>query len=270
MSRPSKSPDRRLFRHERVLWKSEVSDVAGVDEVGMGPMAGPVVAAAVVFGRGVRIDGVHDSKQLTHDERIALDRAIRRESRSVGIGIVDPAEVDRLNVYHAGLEAMRRSVVDLRMEPGHVLVDTRTIPGIAAPQSGIVRGDSESFTIAAASIVAKVFRDTIMDELDEKYPGYGFSRNKGYCTTEHQEAVSRLGPSPVHRHSYNFIRELIGGYSREFYRLRDLADRVQTVSDIRELEEGVRQAACGLSSPEKHKLRLLIRRRRARVEHSSA
>ncbi len=259
----------RLLRYERALWKSEVSDVAGVDEVGMGPMAGPVVAAAVVFEPGTRIEGVDDSKRLDEHERIVLDRAIRAKARSIGIGIVEPSEVDRLNVYHAGLEAMRRSVVDLRMEPGHVLVDTRTIPGIAAPQSGIVRGDSASFTIAAASIVAKVHRDAIMGELDEKYPGYGLARNKGYCTSEHQAAVSRFGPSPVHRHSYTFIRELVGEYSGEFYRLRDLAARVRTASDVRELEAAVRGSASGLCSAEKHKLQLLIRRRRSRVEQTS-
>jgi ribonuclease HII len=235
----------------------------------MGPMAGPVVAAAVVFEPGTRIEGVNDSKQLNEDERVALDRAIRTKARSIGIGVVDPPEIDRWNVYHAGLEAMRRSVVDLPTEPGHVLVDARTIPGISAPQSGIVRGDSASFTIAAASIVAKVHRDGIMDDLDNRYPEYGFARHKGYCTVEHQEAVSRLGPSPVHRHSYNFIRELVGGYNREFYRLRDLAERVRTASDIRELEEGVREAASVLSSAEKHKLRLLIRRRRSRMERGS-
>jgi ribonuclease HII len=255
----------RLFVHERRLWGSGVNDVAGVDEVGIGPMAGPVVAAAVVFHAGTRIDGVDDSKVLDEDERVRIERAIRERARCIGIGVVDPADVDRLNVYHAGLEAMRRAVVDLGVQPGHVLVDNRTIPGIDAPQSSFVRGDSLSFSIAAASIVAKVYRDRMMSALDAEFPGYGLGRNKGYCTPEHQEAVTRLGPSRVHRRSYTFILELVGEYSEPFYQLRAAVDRVRSAADVRRIEAGIGAMRDRLSGAEKRKLQTLVRRRKARV-----
>jgi ribonuclease HII len=135
-------------------------------------------------------------------ERLAL--AIREQSVGVGVGAVEPEEIDRLNIYRASLEAMRRAVVALRehCDPGHLLVDARTVPGVDVPQSAIVHGDAEDASIAAASIVAKVHRDELMRQLDERYPGYGFAQHMGYGTPQHLDALQRLGPSPIHRRSF--------------------------------------------------------------------
>src|SRR5690606_14347445 len=168
--------------------------VAGVDEVGMGPLAGPVVAAAVVLPDRVELPGLDDSKRLLRGERERLAAAIRGQALAIAIGEVWPAELDRLNVYRAGLEAMRRAVAALAPAPEHLLVDARTVPGTAVPQTPIVQGDARDGSIAAASIVAKVHRDAIMRRLEDEHPGYGFARHMGYATREHLAALRRLGP----------------------------------------------------------------------------
>jgi ribonuclease HII len=183
--------------------------VAGVDEVGVGPLAGPVIAAAVVLPQNVRERGVDDSKRLTASQREDLAGRIGAVALAVGIGIAEVEEVDRLNVYHAALVAMRRAVESLSLVPERLLVDARTIPGIDMPQTPMVRGDQRSYSIAAASIVAKVRRDSLMRDLDAVYPGYGFGRNMGYGTAEHLAAIERLGPCPVHRRSFSPVRQLV-------------------------------------------------------------
>ena len=195
-----------LLAHERSLWEKGVSYIAGVDEVGVGPFAGPVVAAAVVFPRGTAIEGVRDSKQLNHDRRTKLHGAIRREALSVGIGLVEAEEIDRINIFRATLEAMRLAILDLKMKIQHVLVDARTIPGIGIPQEAIVGGDGKIFSIAAASIVAKVYRDNLMLSYDKQYPHYGFARHKGYGTAEHIRAIREHGPCEIHRRSFTSKR----------------------------------------------------------------
>ena len=192
----------RLFALRRRLAREGALHVAGVDEVGVGPLAGPVVAAAVILKPRVVLPGLDDSKQVSATARERLDVAIRSQSVAIGVGEVWPPELDRLNVYHAALEAMRRAVVALDTEPDHVLVDARTIPGISAAQTALVRGDARDGSIAAASIVAKVYRDAIMMRLERVHPGYGFARHMGYATPEHLDALRRLGPSPLHRRSF--------------------------------------------------------------------
>jgi ribonuclease HII len=192
----------RLFERRRRLFDAGARLVAGVDEVGMGPLAGPVVAVAVILPERVDLDGLKDSKQLAPRAREALAVRIREQALACSAGKVQPAEIDRLNIYRAGLEAMRRAVVGLPLDPDHVLVDARTIPGVSAPQTAIVGGDASDASIAAASIVAKVHRDAIMRHLDGRYPGYGFDRHMGYGTEQHLTALRRLGPSPVHRRSF--------------------------------------------------------------------
>ena len=177
----------------------------------MGPLAGPVVAAAVVLPEGTRIDGVADSKALTAAARERLEAEIRRRAVSVGIGIVEPDEVDRINVYQAGLTASRRAIEALSVVPGFVLVDGREIPGLRIPQSAYPKGDAFVCSIAAASIVAKVHRDALMRTLDGEYPGYGFARHMGYATRVHLEAIRTLGPSPVHRRSFAPVRAAARG-----------------------------------------------------------
>jgi ribonuclease HII len=192
---------------ETLLWRVGIQHVAGVDEVGMGPLAGPVVAAAVVFAPGTKIDGVADSKVLQASARERLAVEIRRRAVAIGIAIVEPEEIDRLNIYQAGLSACRRAVEGLLpIVPGYVLVDGREISHLAIPQSAYPKGDSFVCSIAAASIVAKVTRDALMRELDERYPGYGFARHMGYATRSHFAAIREHGPSPIHRLSFAPVR----------------------------------------------------------------
>lgn len=197
-----------LLRPERSLWAAGIDHVAGVDEVGVGPLAGPVLAAAVIMPQGISLRGVDDSKKLTAALREELAEQIRAAALGVGIGIVEPEEIDRLNIYRATLEAMRQAVLALPLVPGHVLVDARRIPGLAVEQTPLIKGDSRSYSIAAASIVAKVERDRIMRQLDERYPQYGFRDHMGYGTVRHLAAIGRFGPSPVHRRSFAPVREL--------------------------------------------------------------
>jgi len=209
-----------MLHFERLLWKAGVQHIAGVDEVGMGPLAGPVVAAAVVFPPGTQIEGIDDSKALDPTRREELDEVIRARAAAVGIGVVPVEEIDRLNIYHAGLRAMQLALSNLAVVPQHVLVDSRTIPDVPQPQNSFDKGDGLNFSIAAASIIAKVYRDRLMAQLDAQYPGYGFAGHKGYATREHQEAIRELGPCPIHRRSFDFIRELCGQYSALFYELK--------------------------------------------------
>ncbi|HTR61938.1 MAG TPA: ribonuclease HII [Candidatus Binataceae bacterium] len=191
------------LRYERKLWRTGIEAVAGVDEAGVGPMAGPVVAAAVVFAPETFIKGVHDSKQLVAEKREELHDAIRERAVAFAVGIAEVEEIDRLNIYWATMRAIERALTALTQTPGHVLVDGRKIPGLKIPQTHIVGGDRKSFCIAAASILAKVTRDRIMAAYDEQYPGYGFAQHKGYCTADHIQTLEHLGPSPIHRRSFS-------------------------------------------------------------------
>jgi len=201
----------RMLEPERRFWNAGVLHVAGVDEAGIGPLAGPVVAAAVVFSAETRILGINDSKRLTEERRSVLRLDIQRNAVSVSVGISQVEEIDRLNVYQAGLLAMRRAVDGLSVEPGQVLVDGRVIPGLSKPQERLVKGDQRSFAIAAASIIAKTRRDEIMQALDIEYPGYGFATHKGYPTEAHRRALQRIGPAAPHRRSFSPIRKLSKG-----------------------------------------------------------
>ncbi len=198
----------RLFARRRRLRRAGAGRVAGVDEVGVGPLAGPVVAAAVVLPDRVDLRGLDDSKRLGREARERLAAAIRRQALAVSVAEVWPRDIERLNVYHASLEAMRRAVVAVDPPPDHVLVDARTIPALAVPQTAFVQGDARDGSIAAASIVAKVHRDAIMRRLDAEHPGYGFAHHMGYATREHLDALRRLGPSPVHRRSFQPVSQL--------------------------------------------------------------
>ncbi len=175
--------------------------VAGVDEAGRGPWAGPVVAAAVVLDAGSVPAGVTDSKRLSRARREALFAALRAGAR-IGVGAASVAEIDRLNILAATLVAMRRAVDDLGVAPAHVLIDGNRMPELACPATAVVGGDARSLSIAAASIVAKVTRDRIMARLARRYPGFGWERNAGYGTAEHRSALDRLGVTPHHRRSF--------------------------------------------------------------------
>ncbi len=193
----------KLLAVERRWRRRGYARIAGVDEAGMGPLAGPVVAAAVVFPAGEVISGANDSKLLTARSREALAGMIRDRAMAWALGIATVAEIDDLNIYQAGLLAMRRALDGLSSVPDLVLLDARTLPALPWPQEAHIRGDASIHCIACASILAKVHRDGLMLEFDRLYPDYGFAQHKGYATAAHREAIRRLGPSPIHRRSFH-------------------------------------------------------------------
>lgn len=194
-----------LLSHERLLAQVGVMPVAGVDEVGMGPLAGPVVAAAVILPVDAPIEDLDDSKALNRLTRERLEIEIRARALAVGLGVVAVDEIDEINIYQAGLRAMERAVAELLLAPRHLLIDARTLPRVATPQTAFVHGDRRVYSIAAASIVAKVYRDRLMADLDQLYPGYGFAQHAGYGTAEHRARLRTLGPSPAHRRSFKLV-----------------------------------------------------------------
>ena len=204
---PEKAAERleRLLCRERELWAGGLCRIAGVDEAGIGPLAGPVVAAAVIFPAGQGLEGVNDSKRVSPARRRTLAEAIRLAATSYCVAVVDPEEIDRLNIYQAGLLAMRRAVEGLAPPPEHLLVDGRAIPGLDLPQERWIKGDARCHAIAAASILAKTERDAMMAGFDAEYPGYDFAAHKGYATRSHRDALRRLGPSPIHRRSFPLL-----------------------------------------------------------------
>lgn len=207
---PEQQAARREFMlgHETALWSKGISPVAGIDEAGRGPLAGPVVAAAVVFEPDVYIEGVNDSKQLTPEEREEFYHLITARATSFGIGIIDHSLIDEINILNATFRAMHTAISKLSVSPAHLLVDGNRFPEVGIPFTAIVEGDARSFSIAAASIIAKVTRDRIMLEYDRLFPGYGFATNKGYGTREHREALLRLGPCEIHRRSFEVRNQL--------------------------------------------------------------
>jgi ribonuclease HII len=195
-----------LFALERELASLGHTRIAGVDEVGMGPLAGPVVAAAVILPPDAWLPGLNDSKRLSRIARERIAREIEHVAVDIALGSVEPDEIDRVNIYQAGLLAMRRAVEALAAPPDALVVDARRVPGVICRQESLVGGDSRVAAIAAASIVAKVWRDARMAELDRHHPGYGFARHAGYGTPEHLAALAALGPSAIHRRSFEPVR----------------------------------------------------------------
>jgi ribonuclease HII len=258
-----------MLHFERLLWKAGIQHIAGVDEVGLGPLAGPVVAAAVVFPPGTEIEGVDDSKALDEETRRRLDEEIRGKASAFAIGTVEVDEIDRINIYHAGIRAMQLALSNLPIPPQHILVDSRTVPGFAQPQNSFDKGDGINFSIASASIVAKVYRDRLMTELDSKYPGYGFAGHKGYATPEHQRAIRDLGPCPIHRRSFDYIREICGEYCDLYYSLKERGYACGSRGDLSMWEIEVRAAEAKLSFNENKKLHLMATRLWKRMARSS-
>lgn len=201
---------RHLLRYETELWERGVGLVAGVDEAGMAPLAGPIVAGACLLPRDYRPRGIDDSKQLDARARARLAADIKAHAICWAVARAEVHEIDGINVYRAGLLALTRAVRGLARRPDHVLVDARKLPELGIPHTPIVHGDALSLTIAAASILAKTTRDALMAELDLVHPGYGFARHKGYPTAEHFDALGRLGACPVHRRSFQPVREALG------------------------------------------------------------
>jgi ribonuclease HII len=201
---------RHLLRYEAELRERGVVAIAGVDEAGMAPLAGPVVAGACILPADYRPRGIDDSKQLDRRERERLAEDVRRNAIAWAVARAEVEEIDRINIYRAGLLALTRAVQALRIVPEHVLVDARKLPELRLPQTPIIHGDALSLTIAAASVLAKTARDALMAELDLAHPGYGFARHKGYPTAEHFDALRRLGACAIHRRSFQPVREALG------------------------------------------------------------
>ncbi len=212
--RRGRPPSTADFGFERTAWRDGLVQVAGVDEAGRGPLAGPVVAAAVVWPVDFRapwLKHVGDSKTLRPAQREFLFPRILAGVQSYALGVVDAVRIDAVNILNATKEAMLMAVEGLEPDPQLVLIDAVTLRTLKTPQTGIVRGDAQSYSIAAASIVAKVTRDRLMTEMAEAHPGYGFERHFGYPTRVHHEALLRFGPCPTHRQSFEPVRRARAG-----------------------------------------------------------
>ena len=181
---------------------SDLFVIAGIDEAGRGPLAGPVAAGACILPADHDILYLNDSKKLSAKKRDMLFDQIKEEALAWAVGLVDPARIDEINILQATYEAMRLAISQLKVRPTVLVNDAVTIPGVQIPQVPVVKGDAKCISIAAASILAKVTRDRIMEEMDEKYPEYGFAKHKGYGTKDHMDAIRKFGPCPIHRRSF--------------------------------------------------------------------
>ena len=197
------------WRLERAAQKLGFLRIAGCDEVGRGPMFGPVVAAAVILPTGCRLRGLNDSKQVAEKKRNELDVEIRAKALAWAIAAVDAETIDRINIRKASLLAMRMAVEQLALTPDYLLIDGCDTIEWNCPQQSVVQGDATSFSIAAASVLAKVYRDRMLVELDAVYPGYGLARHKGYCSREHMAALEKLGPTPLHRRNWSPVAQMM-------------------------------------------------------------
>ncbi len=204
-----------LLDYEKKYWTQGKKLLVGIDEAGRGPLAGPVVAAAVIFDeKHIPIDGINDSKKLSEKKRESLYELIQKEALSIEIGVVNSVQIDKINILQATHKAMRMAIGRLRMDVDQLLVDGRPLPGSLYPQEAIIGGDSKCYSIAAASIIAKVYRDRMMKEYDKVFPGYGFAKHKGYGTKFHCDAIEKKKPCPIHRISFNKVREFKIDYKR--------------------------------------------------------
>lgn len=194
------------LQYEKKIWDTGKMHVAGIDEVGRGPLAGPVVAAAIVLPSDFHVLGVNDSKQLSAVKREELFQEIKEAAIAIGIGVVSAGVIDQINIYEASKKAMIQAVEELTITPDHLLIDAMRLP-LSIPQEKIIKGDAHSISIGAASIIAKVTRDRMMMDYDKAYPGYGFAKNAGYGTKEHLAGLKQQGPSPIHRLSFAPVRE---------------------------------------------------------------
>jgi ribonuclease HII len=197
----------KLHMYEQALWREGVGLVAGIDEAGRAPLAGPVVAAAVVLRERLIITGLNDSKVVPPRRRLVIAREIKLQVAAWAVGIVPVRLIERYNILQATYMAMRKALNRLHLQPEHVLVDGWALPDITIEQTPIIKGDAKSAAIAAASIIAKTTRDEIMNHYSKLYPGYNFEQNKGYPTPEHRQALNRFGPCRLHRRTFHGVRE---------------------------------------------------------------
>jgi ribonuclease HII len=198
-----------LLKYEKELYKNNISLIAGVDEAGRGPLAGPVVAAAVILPKNYKLDGLNDSKQLTEKKREEYFKVLEKEALSIGVGIISPQEIDEINILEASRKAMYVALNNLDLTPEYILSDAMSLNDIDIPSRPIIHGDALSLSIAAASVIAKVTRDHIMYEIDLKYPEYNFKKHKGYPTKEHLELLKKYGVMEEYRKSYKPVKQIM-------------------------------------------------------------
>jgi ribonuclease HII len=204
--------------YEKQLEEQGFKKIAGIDEAGRGPLAGPVVAAACILPPGLLLENLNDSKQLSEKERESLFAAIIASPRAIyGIGIVDVETIDQINILRATHLAMQRAVAALSEKPDYLLIDGNQLPFFEIPREGVIKGDAKSVSIAAASVLAKVTRDRIMTELDAQWPVYGFKQHKGYGTEKHTQAIRKWGACPIHRRSFEPIKSMLFKGCSEFF-----------------------------------------------------
>lgn len=196
-----------LYQYEEQLEDLGIKYIAGVDEVGRGPLAGPVVVAAVILPLNLRIKGINDSKKLSLKKRNELYKIILNEALAVNVSFIDERVIDEINIYEATKKGMLEAISGLKIKPEHVLIDAMPLRELAIDHTSIIHGDALSASIGAASIIAKVTRDEYMDKMDIKYPNYGFKHHKGYCTKEHLEALEKYGPCEIHRKSFAPVKK---------------------------------------------------------------
>ncbi|MGW8381851.1 ribonuclease HII [Streptococcus parasuis] len=199
-----------MLFYEKALYENGVELIAGIDEVGRGPLAGPVVAAAVILPKGCKIRYLNDSKKIPKSKHEAIYNEIIEHSVAVGVGVKDAAVIDQVNIYEATKLAMLEALGQLIQEPEHLLIDAMKLD-TSIPQTSIIKGDANSLSIAAASIVAKVTRDKMMADYDKEFSGYGFAKNAGYGTSEHLEGLNKLGITPIHRKTFEPIKSMVAG-----------------------------------------------------------
>ncbi|NQP58758.1 ribonuclease HII [Streptococcus suis] len=199
-----------MLFYEKALYENGVELIAGIDEVGRGPLAGPVVAAAVILPKGCKIRYLNDSKKIPKSKHEAIYNEIIEHAVSVGVGVKDAAVIDQVNIYEATKLAMLEALGQLSQEPEHLLIDAMKLD-TSIPQTSIIKGDANSLSIAAASIVAKVTRDKMMADYDKEFSGYGFAKNAGYGTAEHLEGLNKLGITPIHRKTFEPIKSMVAG-----------------------------------------------------------
>ncbi|MCK4257539.1 MAG: ribonuclease HII [Halanaerobiales bacterium] len=228
-----------MLKHERQYWSQGISQIVGIDEVGRGPLAGPVVAAAVIIKPDFYFLGLNDSKKLREEEREKFFDIIMENALGVGIGIVDNREIDKINILQASFKAMKHAfdqLIEQGFKPQVAIVDgDKTVHGININQQAIVDGDAKSISIAAASVVAKVTRDRQMVKFSKEYLGYGFERNKGYGAPEHLSGLIKLGPTPIHRFSFSMVRQ--SNYSETYHLYVEMVKSAKELAALKEIGE---------------------------------
>ena len=197
----------KMLAYEKELYAQGIDLIAGVDEVGRGPLAGPVVAAAVILPKACKIPGLNDSKKIPKSKHKEIYEAVLQNAIAIGIGVKDNHVIDQVNIYEATKLAMMEAIGQLDPQPQHLLIDAMKLD-LPIPQTSIIKGDANSLSIAAASIVAKVTRDQMMEEFDQKYPGYDFAQNAGYGTAKHLAGLDKLGVTPIHRRSFEPVKSM--------------------------------------------------------------